>query len=264
MGKRTEHAPGTFSWVDLGTTDADGAKAFYGELFGWEADDMPTGDDGPGVYSMLKIGDDYVAALYELGAEMRERGVPPNWLSYVTVADVEATAAKARELGGKVHAEPFDVLSAGRMTLIQDPGGAMLAAWQPKESIGAARVNDPGCLTWNELSTPDPDGAAAFYGGLFGWEVEAIDTGGGPQYSIIRNGGRSNGGMMGMQDEQAEIPPYWLPYFTVESTDDAVARAGGLGASTLAGPLDVPTGRIAALRDPQGAAFAVFQGEVDD
>jgi predicted enzyme related to lactoylglutathione lyase len=262
MGKRTEHAPGTFSWTDLGTTDADGAKAFYSELFGWQAEDMPAGDGQ--VYTMLKIGEDPVAALYEQSADMRERGVPPNWLSYVTVADVEATAARARELGGTVHMEPFDVLTAGRMTLIQDPAGAMLAAWQPKDSIGATRVNDPGCLTWNELSTNDTEAAAAFYGGLFGWSVEPIDTGGGPPYAIIRNGDRSNGGITGMQSEQSEMPAYWLPYFTVESSDDLVARADQLGATTLAGPLDLPNGRIAALRDPQGAAFAVFQGEIDD
>jgi predicted enzyme related to lactoylglutathione lyase len=260
MGKRTKHEPGTFSWTDLATTDPDGAKRFYGELFGWEAVDMPIPEGG--AYTMLRLDGDNVAALYELSAEMREQGAPPNWTSYVTVYDVEATVAKARELGATILMDPFDVMEAGRMTLFQDPTGAVLAAWQPRESIGATRVNDFGCMTWNELATPDSEAAAAFYSELFGWEIEAVDTGGGPPYSIINNGGRRNGGMMERREEG--IPPFWTAYFTVASADDAAARASELGGETHMGPMDVGAGRIAVLGDPQGAVFAVFQGETDD
>lgn len=260
MGKRTKYDPGTFSWTDLATSDPDGAKRFYGELFGWEAVDMPI--PGGGAYTMLRVDGDNVAALYELSAEMREQGAPPNWTSYVTVEDVDATAAKARELGATVQMDPFDVMDAGRMTLFQDPGGAMLAAWQPGDSIGAQRVNDLGCMTWNDLATPDSKAAAAFYSELFGWDSETMDAGEGRTYTIVMNGGRRNGGMMEPQEEG--VPSFWTPYFTVASADDAAAKAGELGGQTHVGPMDVGAGRIAVLSDPQGAVFAVFEGETDD
>ena len=262
IGKRDRYAPGTFCWVDLATTDPAGAKAFYGALFGWEADDMPAGEGM--VYTMLRLNGDYVAALYEMEAGQREQGVPPYWFHYVTVDDADAAAARARELGGTVQVEPFDVLDSGRMAIIQDPTGAIFATWQPRANIGADRVNDPGCLTWNELQTPDPESAIAFYAGLFGWDLERIEQDGTLVYVTIRNAGRTNGGIMPMTDQQRGVPPHWLAYFTVPSTDDGIARVRSLGGDLVAGPLDVPNGRIAVVRDPQGATFALFQGETDD
>ena len=125
MGKRERYEPGTFCWVDLATTDPAGAKAFYGELFGWEAEDIPAGEAG--IYTMLRLDGDEVCALYKMEAERREMGVLPHWLSYVSVEDADVTAAKARELGGTVLGDPFDVLGVGRMAIIQDPTGAVLA-----------------------------------------------------------------------------------------------------------------------------------------
>lgn len=263
MGKRERYEPGTFSWVDLATSDPEDAKRFYGDLFGWEPEDMPVPGGAP--YTMLRLDGDDVAALYAQPAERREQGIPPSWLSYVTTDDADATAARASELGGTVHAEPFEVMEAGRMAVIADPTGAILLAWQPRGMIGAARVNDPGCLTWNELATGDVGAATRFYSGLFGWEIEAMDTGGGPEYSVIRLDGRSNGGIRALDEQQGGmVPSHWLPYFTVASCDGATARVSELGGRTLAAPMDVPQGRIAAVGDRQGAAFAVFEGEVDD
>jgi uncharacterized protein len=153
MGTRTEHAPGTFSWVDLTTKDSDSAKAFYGALFGWEFEDNPIPEEaGGGVYSMCKV-----AAISPTTHDF-----PPHWNSYVTVASADETAAKAKELGGTAIEEPFDVMEAGRMALLRDPTGAMLCVWEPRDAIGAGRVNDPGCLTWNELHTPDPTRRSSF------------------------------------------------------------------------------------------------------
>ena len=88
MGRRTEHPPGAFSWVELSTTDAEAAKAFYTGLFGWEVDDTPI--PGGGTYTMLRVDGAAVAALY---LQMQE-GAPPNWLSYVTVESADAGGAK--------------------------------------------------------------------------------------------------------------------------------------------------------------------------
>ena len=262
MGKRQRYEPGTFCWIDLATTDPAGAKAFYGELFGWEAEDMPAGEAG--TYTMLYLSGDEVGGLYEMDAGQREQGVPPYWFSYVSVDDADAIASRARELGGTVYGEAFDVLDAGRMAVIQDPTGAVLGAWQPRGHVGASRVNDPGCFTWNELQTRDPEAAADFYAALFGWETEPQEQDGNLVYVTIENAGAKNGGIMPMTEQHGDAPPFWLTYFTVPSCDDAVARVRELGGEVLAGPLDLGAGRIAVVSDPQGAAFALFEGETDD
>ena len=257
MGKRTRYEPGTFCWVDLSTSDADGAKAFYGELFGWEFEDSEI--PGGGVYTMCHVQGDAVAAI----VQQDER--PGHWNNYVTVMSADESAAKAKQLGANVFEEPFDVMEAGRMAVFADPSGAVLCVWQPREHIGAQRVNDPGCLTWNELQSRDPETAGTFYGGLFGWEMEPIEESGKLAYVTIENADSMNGGIIPMTEQHGDTPPHWLPYFTVLSCDEAVVRVRELGSEALVGPLDIGTGSlISVVQDPQGAAFALFEGETDD
>jgi len=265
MGKRSSYVPGTFSWVDLGTTDPDDAKRFYGALFGWDFTDQDAG--GGDTYTEAAIDGDAVAGIYSQPDQQRAAGVPPFWFSYVTVESADAAGARTGELGGNVHAEPFDVLEAGRMAVLADPTGAMLGVWEPRGSIGARRVNDPGCLTANELSTNDVAAAIDFYSALFGWRIEPVETGGGPPYWLINHDGAAagqNGGMRELAREQEGVPPHWMPYFTVASADEGIARASDSGGTGLAGPVDIPAGRIAIVRDPQGAIFGIFEGDVDD
>ncbi len=153
---------------------------------------MPAGEAG--TYTMLRLDGYEVGGLYELEAGRRELGAPSHWFSYVSVEDADATAKRAEELGGMVQGEAFDVLDAGRMAIIQDPTGAVLAAWQPRKHIGVGRVNDLGCLTWNELQSRDPETAATFYAGLFGWETEPTEDDGKLVYVTIKNAGSENGG----------------------------------------------------------------------
>ncbi|MGH3087314.1 MAG: VOC family protein [Rubrobacteraceae bacterium] len=173
MGKRDRYEPGTFCWVDLATTDPAAAKAFYGELFGWEAEDMPAGEAA--TYTMMEFDGDTICGLYEMDDERKSQNAPPYWLSYISVEDAGEAAAKARELGGEVIEEAFDVMDSGRMAVISDPGGATVPLWQPKAHIGASRVNDTGCLAWNELQTRDHGSASSFYGNLFGWKMSPIE-----------------------------------------------------------------------------------------
>ncbi len=262
MGERTEHKPGTFSWVDIATTDQEGAKAFYSGLFGWETEDLPAGD---GIsYSMARIGGKAVAAIAPQPQQQRDAGVPPMWNSYVTVASADDAAAKAQEAGATVHAPPFDVLDAGRMAVIQDPTGAFFMVWESKQSIGAECVNEPGTLTWNELHVGDPEAAAGFYSQLFGWTTQDIDMGDGRTYRTVYNGERMNGGIL-PHPQGPQAPPYWLPYFVSEDAAATLTRAEELGGSTAAAPMQLPTGAtIAVAQDPQGAYFALFEGETED
>ena len=112
-----EHAPGSFCWIELATTDGPGAKKFYSELFGWEANDNPIGPDM--VYTMLRLDGKDVGALYQKGEMMKN--VPTHWASYINVTSADETAAKAKALGGTVVQEPFDVMEVGRMAVIADP-----------------------------------------------------------------------------------------------------------------------------------------------
>jgi predicted enzyme related to lactoylglutathione lyase len=259
MGERTKYAAGTFSWVDLNTSDQDGAKAFYSALFGWEADDRPVGDGI--VYSMQQLAGKSVAAISPQPDQQREAGVPPLWNSYITVDSADETASKAGELGATVHAPPFDVMDVGRMAVIQDPQGAYFMIWEPKTTIGAELVNVPGAFCWNELYTSDIDGAKSFYGALFGWEWSQFEQSPEP-YFVIMNQGRGNGGVRGLA--QPGVPPHWLVYFAVEDIAATLPKVGDLGGQLLLGVTDIGIAKIAIVKDPQGAAFALYAGQLED
>lgn len=255
MGERTSHTAGTFSWTDLATTDPAGARDFYTSLFGWDAEDIPIPEGG--VYTMLLRNGKRVAAVNQ-----GQEGQPPAWNSYVTVDGADAAAAAAEENGGTLAAEPFDVMDAGRMAVIQDPTGAFFSVWEPGDSIGAELVNEPGALTLNQLNTSDPERAQEFYTGLFGWRFETMAEGDEPYWGIYK-GDRVNGGMMPLPPDQG-MPPHWLVYFGSESVDDDAGRIGELGGTVMLAPMPIPGGRILVAQDPQGAVFALFSGRFDD
>ena len=253
MGERTSYAPGTFSWAELATSDADAAKAFYTSLFAWEYQDGPS--VGGQVYTTALRDGLSVGALF--ASEQ-----PPHWNCYVTVASADATTARAAKLGANVLSEPFDVMDVGRMSVIADPAGAALCLWEARKHPGAALVNAPGALTWNDLVTADAERAGRFYGELFGWTTEEVPGAFG--YLVIKNGERSNGGIMPLPPDRAGSPSSWMPYFGHEDVDRVVAEVDGLGGRLFDGPHRMPQGSIAVFGDPHGAVFAVWTGEYED
>ena len=256
MATITQHAPGTFCWPELATSDQPGAKKFYTTLLGWEFTDSDMG--GGEVYTMLNLKGRVLGALYSMRKEERSHGIPPHWNSYVAVESADQTAAKAKSLGGILMAEPFDVMDVGRMAIIQDPTGAMFCIWQPKKHTGAAVLGEVGALCWTELMTSDADKARAFYTGLFGWKTE-IKPMGPMNYTIYKNGAAMAGGMMQITKEMGPIPSHWMVYFAVADCDAVVAKAKGMGAKVTVPSTDVPNvGRFAVLQDPQGAHFAIL------
>jgi uncharacterized protein len=258
MGERTRYEPGTFCWVGLATSDPPGATAFYKSLFGWQVEDLAAGEAG--TFTVLRhVGRD-VGILYRQQPEARAAGAPPHWTSYISVEDADLTAARAGELGGAaVFREPFDVLDAGRVAAIRDPTGAIVSLWQPRSRIGATLVNDVGALSWNELATTDVGRAKSFFAELLGWTYETDHSG----YTTIKNAGRLNGGMREQSKQERGIPPNWLPYFTVESADEAARKAEQAGGRRVLPTTEGSTGRFTVLGDPQGAAFAVYEGDTD-
>ncbi len=255
MSERTSYRPGTPSWVDLGTPDQDEAAEFYGALFGWDVQESENPEQTGG-YRTATLRGKAVGGVMKLMQE----GQPPAWMTYVSVEDADATAAKVREAGGNVMLEPMDVLDIGRMAVFADPTGAVFGIWQPRAFVGAGLVNEPGAFAWNELNTRDPDAARAFYGAVFGWEPTEHDMGEMGSYVEWKQGEDSMGGMMDIRGRVPdEVPPHWLTYFAVEDTDAAVEKLKELGGGVAFGPIDIMAGRFAVVQDPHGATFAVIK-----
>jgi predicted enzyme related to lactoylglutathione lyase len=260
MPTQTKYEHGTFSWVDLRTTDVGAAKKFYGPLLGWTFDDQEVGPDM--VYSMAKLGGQTACAVSSMPKEMA--GVPPHWMSYVTVDDADAIAKKATANGGKVVAGPFDVFTHGRMAVLSDPSGATVAVWQAKDHIGASVKQDPGSLCWNELFTTNVDQAGKFYVQTFGWKTQSMDMGPMGTYTLFNRDGapkdENAGGMMPMPANAKGAPSSWLAYFAVTDCDASAKKVTDLGGKIVAPPMDIPNvGRFAIVQDPQGAMFALFK-----
>ncbi len=250
---------GMFNWVDLVTTDVDGAKSFYSALFGWSFVDKPT--DRGGIYTMIQLNGHHVAGLSQMMPEMMEQGMPSIWSSYVSYSNADEVVGKVEAAGGAVTMPPMDVMEEGRMAIIQDPSGASVGVWQPKDHMGAELVNIPNTVVWNELQTKDGDSAKAFYKTVFGWGDDADSTG----YVTYSLNGRIQAGMI-VLDESYPVPPHWATYFMVENIEASTAKVKELGGQVMiennpAGELGV----FSAVADPQGASFVLmqFNGQVD-
>jgi predicted enzyme related to lactoylglutathione lyase len=254
MPATTEYAPGTPSWVDLGTPDVEATVAFYGGLFGWEIPESPIADQTGG-YRTATSGGRSVGGVMPLMAPEQ----PAVWSSYVSVDDADAIAGAVAEAGGDVIAGPMDVMDLGRMAMFADPTGAAVGIWQPKAMKGAEVVNEPGSLCWNELHTRDPDAAAAFYSAVFGWTPAPGEQGGEGYLTFHRADDAPVAGLVDIRGKAPDdVPAHWLVYFAVDDCDATVAKAAELGGSTVLGPIDIPIGRFAELVDPNGSSFAVI------
>lgn len=244
---------GLFNWVDLTTTDPAGAKAFYGALFGWEAEDIPTG--GGFDYTMFRINGYNVAGGGPMPPEMQEQGIPPFWTSYIKHDDVDAIAERITAAGGTLLMPPMDVMEEGRMVMAADPERAVFGVWQPRNHIGAQIVNAPNALIWNELQTNNPEAAQAFYGAVFGWTFETGESG----YMMVKQNGRFQAGVIPIKPEWGNVPPNWSVYFMVEDIAATLALAKELGGQVHVPPTNInETDQFAVLQDPQGGIFTLF------
>lgn len=255
MGLRTGYKQGTPSWVDLSTSDQDAAKSFYGSLFGWSWDDNDMGDGS--TYSMAQLKGKTAAAVFTQRAEEVQQGIPPHWTTYMTVDNADASTAKVEAAGGKVLMPPFDVFDSGRMSVVSDPTGGVVAFWQPKAHIGAEIVNEPGAFVWNELITDDVNKASKFFNAVLG--VDVVNQTEPFPYTLINIDGASVGGLMAKTPDMGQMPNVWIVYFSVADADSSAAKAESLGGKIMVGPMDTPVGRFAGIVDPQGAMFSVIK-----
>lgn len=277
MKPRDRYLPGVPCWVDTAQPDPHVAAEFYRALFGWEVEDvMPP--DAPGRYYVATLDGLDIAGI---GSQPDDAPTAPAWTTYIAVDDVDAGVAGVSDAHGKVLTGPMDVSDAGRMAVVTDPAGAEFCLWQAGRRIGAQLVNAPGSVNFNDLSTPDVDGATAFYGAVFGWEVLTIPMGDeqGMMWTLegygadldrlepgTLDGQADMGAPAGFENVVASLSPIeatdgsrarWDVTFAVDDCDGVAAQAAQLGGDVLVEPVDVGPVRTARIADPAGAALTI-------
>ncbi|WP_405621188.1 VOC family protein [Streptomyces sp. NBC_01508] len=237
---------GTPTWIDLRTPDRAGALAFYQVLFGWEYEPYPTGDvqgtrcllRGRPVAGIVPDPDRTVAV----------------WTMYFATDDCDGTARRVTERGGRLIEPPADLADHARTAVATDSVGARFGLWQGRSRLGSEIVNEPDSLIRNDLITPDPERARAFYTALFGFtpdrnkEVPELD------FTFLRRpDGHEIGGIIGSPGVPSSA---WETLFAVSDTDAVARRATESGGSST-DPEDTPYARMATVTDPAGAVFSV-------
>ncbi len=270
MPEQDRYIAGVPCWLDMTPPDPDAAAAFYGELFGWDLQDvMPP--DAPGRYLIGRIGGKDVAAIGD-----PPPGIEPTaaWITYVWVDSADEAADRVRAAGGHVLVEPEDAGDSGRMALCADTEGARFCVWQAAGHRGSAVVNEHGSVNFNDLYSRDLAAARAFYGAVFGWEVLDLGGPGGMMWTLpgygefldsihpgTLDGMKEMGAPEGFADVVGSLQPsrgepaHWGVTFAVDDADAIAARAVELGGRVVVEPFDAPWVRMALLVDPQGAPF---------
>lgn len=252
-----------FVWHDFMAADVGGAKRFYGELFGWT---FKAGDHG---YEHIQQGGQEIGGLMALDPQ-HQKGVPPHWVGYVAVDDVDKAVGAVKQGGGQCYVKET-IPNVGTFAVCADPQGAVFSPFhhtgrgsdQPERDDRNQRYR----FCWDELVTKDPEAAVTFYESLFGWSHQTMDMGGGMMYTLLKrpgvkdemSGGDKNAGGV-MKTPPGMDQSFWLTYVSVESADKTCEKAKKLGAEVMQPPTDIPNvGRFACLMDPQHGAFAVLQ-----
>jgi predicted enzyme related to lactoylglutathione lyase len=183
---------------------------------------------------------------------------PTAWALYMGTDDAEDLARRVTTAGGTVIVPPFDVGDQGRMAVFQDPTGAFISAWETKAMRGF-QTRIANSFGWAELNSRGIGQAIAFYEAVFGWTHRTTDVPGGPPYTEFDlDGERIAGGMEMSPMVPAEVPSYWMVYFSVGDVDSSFGSAIGAGAREMLAPQDFPGGRFAIVSDPQGAIFGLL------
>ncbi|TFC00153.1 VOC family protein [Cryobacterium mannosilyticum] len=243
-------------WADLMTSDPDGAREFYGRLFGWTA--VRSAMEGS-EYLTFRRGDADVAGM---AVQMAGSPAEDAWSIYLAVEDVDATTRAARVAGGQVLAEPVTIGSMGRMAVVSDPTGAAVGLWQPLDFAGFGVTGEVGSPVWHELNTLDYPTAVAFYETVFGWKPVVLSDTDEFRYSTI---GAEGAMVAGVFDASAHLPAgmpsHWQLYLGVADVPAAAALVSELGGTVLQEPWHSEFGTFARVSDRTGAMFVL--GSVD-
>jgi predicted enzyme related to lactoylglutathione lyase len=232
------------------TSDADRAREFYGQLFGWTANEPS--DEFGGYFMFEKDGVPVAGGM----PAMPDAGPPDIWSIYLSTDDAEKAVEVATTNGAQVIAPTMDVADLGRMAVLIDPTGAAIGMWQPITFHGLSVLAEPGTPGWFELLTRDHAGAVDFYGAVFGWDTRAMSDTDEFRYTTANDGDTMLAGVMDATAFLPEgVPAHWSVYMTVADTDATIAKCTELGGSVEQPAEDTPYGRLAVVNDPMGARF---------
>lgn len=248
---------GSPAWIDLSTSDIEGAKEFYGALFGWTFEDR--GEEFAHYHYLLRDGAPVGGLMSTQGMTCPNGGeLPTEWGVYLTVPDAEAAVAAVEQTGGQVIVPASPMGQAGTMAVAVDPAGAVIGLWQPGDFAGFEHSTEPGSPVWFESMSQSVDEAVPFYEKVFGWTINEMPG----DWRYVTNGSEQTA-TAGLCDARGVVadgtPSYWRVYLTTSDVDGDLARIGELGGSVLDGPVDSPYGRVATVSDPQGASFQLLQ-----
>ncbi len=246
---------GRFVWFELMTPDTERAIAFYGEVIGWKVQTMAMPDGKE--YSMFVAGETPVGGCIQ--PPVAE--IPPHWVSYASVEDVDSTSARMIKAGAETLMPAFDIPTVGRAQPMADPtGGAFFLFHAAQEDRPAP--TGVGSFHWNELITRDPEAAVSFYEKTLGYTHETMEMPNGT-YFVLKNGETARAGVVAR--DGAEPRSHWQQYVTLDDCDAAVSRVQKNGGKVLSAPADVPgVGRIAVIEDPTGAVLGLIKPPAQD
>jgi len=249
---------GSFIWYELMTKDRAAAARFYGKVLGWSVSHA----EGEHPYSEIKAPDGgSVGGMLPLDAHMIANGARPGWFAYICVDDVDAELDALKGAGGRVFMD--QTLPVGRIAMVADPQGVPLYLMDPvppadkPDAVSTAfSPTTEGHVTWNELVTPDPAGAEAYYTSRFGWErLGAMPMGPMGDYVFLGHGEVRFGALMQAPEG---TQPQWKIYWRTGDIDAAAARITDAGGTVTQQPHEVPGGDwVVQATDPEGALFGV-------
>jgi uncharacterized protein len=252
-----DRAPiGSPCWLDLWTSDVEGSRKFYAELFGWEAQ-APSPEFG-GYFMFTRNGVPTAGAMGDMG----EMAADNSWKIYLATDDIAKTVEAAENDGAQIVSPPMDVADLGTQAVLVDPTGAQLGTWQPGTFPGFTVLNEHGAPSFFELHTRDHATAVAFYRSVFHWDTDAVGDSDEFRYTTMRDPS-GEGELAGIMDASAFLPDgvsaHWSIYWAVDNADATVAKVKALGGSIVADAVDTPYGRLATVADPAGAQFKLRQ-----
>jgi predicted enzyme related to lactoylglutathione lyase len=256
-----ERLPGKIIWHDLLTNDPAASKRFYGELFGWEFESVGSfaGMGSDTAYTLIRHNGRLIGGMIDTVA-LNNRTDISQWVVVMSVEDVDAAAQGFIDNGGSVLTPPRDLQRRGRIAVVQDKAGALLALLQTKDGDPVDRQPELGDFLWNELWTVDVDGAAKFYSDAVGyetvdWDTDAIEETP-ANYRLLKHSDKSRAGIL--ENPFDSLDPVWVSYIRVESPAAITAKVAALGGKVLieAQPRALG-GEVAFIAGPSEAGIAL-------
>jgi predicted enzyme related to lactoylglutathione lyase len=253
-----EYHPGKFVWYDLMTTDIQAVKKFYGELFGWTFEDVGTVDVP---YTIIQNNGITIGGIFALD-KSRSKSDQSQWISFLSVENMESAVEYVKKNKGKIYTEPFDLPDRGKVAVAIDPQGSVIAL--VNSSSGDTKDDEPvyNEWLWTELWTDDVDASLNFYNGMFGYENKTYMTQAETKYYVLRNEDEGRAGVVKIMLEG--VKPNWMPYIAVKDPSETISKVEKLGGKVLIDQKGIAGNRAAIIADPSGGVFTVHVWPIDE